>query len=48
MCDTAKELAERLTRGGLEVEAIEEYGAGTKELIVAEVKKPGHSGFVAS
>jgi phenylalanyl-tRNA synthetase beta chain len=32
------ELAERLTRAGLEVEAITEYGEGTKALVVAEVK----------
>src|SRR6185503_18938331 len=34
-----QELAERLTRAGLEVEALEEYGAGTEALVVAEVRK---------
>ena len=33
------ELAERLTRAGLEVEALAEYGAGTESVVVAEVRK---------
>lgn len=33
------DLAERLTRAGLEIEAIEEYGAGTAPLVLAEVRK---------
>src|SRR5262245_18541167 len=32
-------LAERLSRAGIEVEAIEEYGAGTASVVVAEVRK---------
>lgn len=32
-----EEIADRLTHAGIEVEAIEEFGAGTKTLIVAEV-----------
>lgn len=35
--DSPAGVAERLTRGGLEVEAITEYGAATREVIVAEV-----------
>jgi phenylalanyl-tRNA synthetase beta chain len=34
-----KELAERFTRAGLEVEAVEEYGAGTGPIVIAEVRK---------
>src|SRR4051812_37649825 len=34
-----EELASRLTWAGLEVEAIEEYGAGTGPLVIAEVRK---------
>lgn len=34
-----QELAERFTRGGLEVEGVAEYGAGTEALVVAEVRK---------
>lgn len=35
---TPKELAERFTRAGLEVEAMHEFGAGTEALVVAEVR----------
>jgi phenylalanyl-tRNA synthetase beta chain len=34
-----RELAERLTRAGIAVDSIEEFGAGTKDLVVAEVRK---------
>lgn len=34
-----RELADRLTFAGLEVEGLEEYGAGTETLVVAEVRK---------
>ena len=34
-----EELAERLTRAGLEVESIAEYGAGTGPILLAEVRK---------
>jgi phenylalanyl-tRNA synthetase beta chain len=34
-----EELRERLTNAGLEVEALEEYGAGTGPLVIAEVRK---------
>jgi phenylalanyl-tRNA synthetase beta chain len=33
------EIAERFTRAGIAVDAIAEYGAGTKELVLAEVRK---------
>jgi phenylalanyl-tRNA synthetase beta chain len=36
---SARELAERLTRAGLEVEAVHELGAGLEPLVVAEVRK---------
>lgn len=36
---SARELADRLTFAGLEVEALTEYGAGTEALVVAEVRK---------
>ncbi len=34
-----QELAERFTRAGLEVEAVEEFGAGVEPVVVAEVRK---------
>jgi phenylalanyl-tRNA synthetase beta chain len=34
-----RELAERFTSAGLEVEALEEYGAGTDQVVVAQVRK---------
>jgi phenylalanyl-tRNA synthetase beta chain len=34
-----RELAERLTRAGIAVDSVEEFGAGTKDLVVAEVRK---------
>ncbi|MCC6557754.1 MAG: phenylalanine--tRNA ligase subunit beta [Polyangiaceae bacterium] len=34
-----RELAERYTRAGLEVEGIEELGAGTRDVVIAEVRK---------
>lgn len=34
-----RDLAERLTRAGIAVDSIEEFGAGTKDLVVAEVRK---------
>jgi len=44
-----KEIAERLTRAGLEVEAIHAYGAGLETLVVAAVRKiephPSRSGL---
>src|SRR6185369_6830584 len=44
-----KEIAERLTRAGLEVEAIYAYGAGLETLVVAAVRKiephPSRSGL---
>jgi phenylalanyl-tRNA synthetase beta chain len=36
---SAQELAARFTDGGLEVEGLAEYGAGTEALVVAEVRK---------
>jgi phenylalanyl-tRNA synthetase beta chain len=36
---SAREVAERFTFAGLEVEALHEYGAGTETLVVAEVRK---------
>src|SRR5262245_18018882 len=34
-----RELAQRFTSAGLEVEALDEYGAGSEQVVVAEVKK---------
>lgn len=34
-----RDLAERYTRAGLEVEGVAEYGAGTADIVVAEVRK---------
>ena len=34
---SVEEIARRLTHAGIEVEAIEEFGEGTKSLVVAEV-----------
>src|SRR5262245_46284471 len=36
---SARELRDRFTQAGLEVEALAEYGAGTEALVVAEVRK---------
>jgi len=44
-----REIAERLTRAGLEVEGVHAYGAGLETLVVAAVRKielhPGRSGL---